>query len=290
MYLVGAGFGAGLLLCWSAFFPAPQPLNVALARLHRVPTAEAGDVSWATRSLGRSWVDTAPGRRALRGTDADLRLCNLSPAEYLAQRAVNALVAAFWAPFTAILMSAAGVSLPFVVPLWLSILLMPVGFLYPAVALRSRARTRRRAFRHAFSSFLDIVSVSLAGGKGVEGALNDGANAGVGWVFERLRMTLLEAQLLGVTPWTGLENLGRELDIAEVQELAASASLAGSEGARVSASISAKAKALRQHGLADVEASAQSASERMSLPIVALMMGFVVFLGYPAVMAVARGI
>jgi hypothetical protein len=55
-------------------------------------------------------------------------------------------------------------------------------------------------------------------------------------------------------------------------------------------SIAAKAKALRLKGLADIETSAQSASERMSMPVVALMMGFVVFLGYPAVMAVVEGL
>jgi tight adherence protein C len=47
---------------------------------------------------------------------------------------------------------------------------------------------------------------------------------------------------------------------------------------------------MRTRALSDAERSAQSASERMSLPIVVLMAGFVVFLGYPAVMRVMQGI
>ena len=66
-------------------------------------------------------------------------------------------------------------------------------------------------------------------------------------------------------------------------ELAASVALAGDEGARVRASIAAKARAIRIRGAHRRRRRAQAASERMSLPIVLLMVGFVVFLGYPAV-------
>jgi Flp pilus assembly protein TadB len=156
--------------------------------------------------------------------------------------------------------------------------------------LRARAADRRRSFRHALSGFLDVVSVSLAGGRGVDTALRDGANAGDGWPFEAIRGALLEAQLLGETPWSGLARLGTELAIPELGELAASAALAGSEGARVRTSLAAKARSLRLRGLSDVESSAQSASELMSVPVVVLMLGFVVFLGYPAMVRVLQGI
>ena len=43
-------------------------------------------------------------------------------------------------------------------------------------------------------------------------------------------------------------------------------------------------------GLADAEGAAQSASERMSLPIVLLLVGFIVFLGYPAINQVLYGL
>src|SRR5205823_2699339 len=108
--------------------------------------------------------------------------------------------------------------------------------------------------------------------------------------FDELRGSLLSARLLGETPWAALARLGHELDVPELGELAASASLAGAEGARVRSSLAAKAKAMRLRGLAEIEAAAQSASERMSLPIVALMLGFIVFVAYPAVDKVITGL
>jgi len=80
-----------------------------------------------------------------------------------------------------------------------------------------------------------------------------------------------------------------ELGVPELRELAASVALAGEEGAVVGASVAAKATALRTRALAEAEAAAESASERMALPTVMLLVGFVIFIGYPAVAAVLSG-
>jgi Flp pilus assembly protein TadB len=187
-------------------------------------------------------------------------------------------------------MQVGGVDVGFVLPLWCSLALAPIGFLLPVLQLRSKAADRRRTFRHALSAFLDVVSISLAGGRGVDSALHDAAESGHGWAFDELRRSLLEARLQGETPWTGLARLGQDLAIPELGELAASASLAGTEGARVRTSLAAKARSLRLRGLTEIEAAAQSASERMSFPIVVLMVGFIVFIAYPAVDRVLTGL
>ena len=57
----------------------------------------------------------------------------------------------------------------------------------------------------------------------------------------------------------------------------------GTEGARIRASLTAKASALRTHQLTAAETAAQSATERMSLPVVLLFAGFLTFIAYPAV-------
>lgn len=295
--LIGAGFGVGLLLVASGLWPAHPPLAVALERLHRPglptpepPTAGSGRPVLVTRLLGRSWVDSSAGRRIVRSAAADLRVTGLGAEEHLTHRVSIALIGALWAPAAATLMVIAGISVPSVLTLWVSIALAPAGFFLPAVELRARAARRRRSFRHALSSFLDIVSIALAGGRGVEGALNEASAAGDGWAFRELRAALADARLRGEPPWAGLARLGADLNVPELGELAASAALAGSEGARVKASVAAKARALRIRVLADVETAAQSASERMSLPIVLLLLGFVVFLGYPAVTQVLQGL
>jgi Flp pilus assembly protein TadB len=292
--LLGLGFGLGAWLIVNGALPAPIPLDRALADLHRrsVPLgiATGTQLSFLTRLLGASWADSRLGRRLTEQVAADLRITDTTPAEHLAARLGVALTALLWAPCTAALMGLGGVPVGIALPLWVSIALAPVGFVYPSLALRSKAADRRRSFRHALSAFLDIVSISLAGGRGVETALYAGADAGQGWAFGEIRRALLEARLLGETPWAGLARLGSDLAIPELGELAASAALAGSEGARVRASLAAKARALRLRGLTEIESAAQSASERMSLPIVALMVGFIVFLAYPAIDQVLNGL
>jgi len=78
--------------------------------------------------------------------------------------------------------------------------------------------------------------------------------------------------------------------VAELTELAASLTLAGTEGAKVRASLAAKATSLRNRQLADAETTAQAATERMSLPLVLLFAGFLLLIGYPAVVHVLTGI
>ena len=85
-------------------------------------------------------------------------------------------------------------------------------------------------------------------------------------------------------------HLGSELGISELTELAASVTLAGTEGAKVRASLTAKAAALRTRQLTDAEATAQAATERMSLPVVLLFGGFLLLIGFPAVAHVLTGI
>lgn len=295
--LVGFGFGGGIALILSGLSPAPVPLGRALADLHRrrepapwVGEMEPARPSLLTRLLGETWTRSALGRRLVEPMAADLRITGTSGAAHLAERVGCALTGLFWAPLATALMWVGGVHIGLVLPLWVSIGLAPLGFIVPSLTLRSKAVARRRSFRHAFSAFLDVVAISLASGRGVDSALHDGADAGRGWAFDELRRALLEARLLGETPWAGLARLGADLGVPEVGELAASAALAGSEGARVRASLAAKARAIRLRSLTDIEAAAQSASERMSLPIVVLMVGFIVFLGYPAIERVLQGI
>ena len=58
--------------------------------------------------------------------------------------------------------------------------------------------------------------------------------------------------------------------------------LAGEQGSRVRASLAAQADAVRSRQMNEIEAAAQSATERMGVPTVFLFMGFIALLGYPA--------
>jgi Flp pilus assembly protein TadB len=137
---------------------------------------------------------------------------------------------------------------------------------------------------------LDLVVIALAGGGGVETALTDASSVGNGWAFGQLRHALDTARLARQPPWQALGRLGTDLGVPELSELAASVSLAGTEGAKVRASLGAKAASLRTHELAEAESAAQAATERMSLPVVLLFAGFLAFIGYPAIDHVLTGL
>lgn len=291
--LIGAGVGLGLALLLCGLSPARTPLVVAAARLRQpARTSETTGISSADNTspaqplqrLGRRIAGRLGlGLLVKRSVESDLRVVGGSLDDHIASRVLVALVGLALVPATSALVWAGGVGVSPTLPALLSPVLAIAGFFVPAFTLRSWAAERRRSFRHALSAFLDLVSVALAGGAGVETALHRGVETGQGWSFLELRHALVSARLRGDTPWAALDRLGQELGVAELQELAASVALAGEDGSSVRASVSAKARAMRTRGLAAAEADAQAATERMSLPIVVLMAGFMVFVIYPAV-------
>ena len=158
-----------------------------------------------------------------------------------------------------------------------------VGFFLPDSQVRAKAKVRRQDFLHAFSSYLDLVNVLLAGGAGTETALIAAAEAGDGWSFAEIRSALTRARSSRRSPWVELATLGTTYNIAELSEVAGSVQLAGEHGARIRLSLSARADSLRNRHMGEIEAEAQSATERMGIPMVLLFIAFIALIGYPAV-------
>jgi tight adherence protein C len=157
-----------------------------------------------------------------------------------------------------------------------------LGAALPFFALHKAAGEARTRFRRSLCCWLELVALAQAGGMGVEGALDSASRIGSDRAFTAIREALRRARDTGTTPWHALGRLGRELGIDELEELAASLALAGAEGAKVRESLSAKASALRRRQLSEEAAQANATTERLFLPSIVLMLGFVVFLLYPA--------
>jgi len=132
--------------------------------------------------------------------------------------------------------------------------------------------------------------VLLAGGAGVETALVAAAEAGDGWAFERLRESVVRARSARRSIWDELARFGARVGIPQIEEVAGSVRLAGEHGARVRLSLAARADSLRQRQMGELEAAAQSATERMGVPMVGLFLAFIVLVGYPAVALVLDGL
>jgi hypothetical protein len=298
----GGGIGFGLLLIVRGLVPARVPLAVALDRLHgtarsnvtranipRAAVRPAHDEGFAS-VIGRPLARHLQGLPLLPGrTRADLIAIGRTPERHLAEKVTLCLTGFLVVPGAVAVLALAGVSVPWEVPTWMAIVLGAGGFAVPDLGVHADASKRRADFRHALGSFLDLVVIALAGGAGVEGALAEAAGVGQGWAFGQLRQALEEARLTRVAPWGPLGRLGEDLGVEDLCELAASVGLAGSEGAKVRATLSAKAGSIRAHSLADAQAAAEAMSERMSLPVVVLFAGFLLFVGYPALAHVLTG-
>lgn len=287
----GATVVGGLVLAWKALWPATPTLVRALTDLDRRGVSVAESLSrsgWRDR-LGESVLafcdstgvmDTGRLRHRLRILDRT--------AEKHAFMKTTSAAVGFGVPLLiAGSLAAAGVG---VSPAWVGVLGIGgglVGFFYPDLGLADRIEARRRAFRHALSAYLDLVTVILAGAGGLETALHTAAEAGDGWAFAEIRRALRRSRLAGRTPWDGFDRLGSDLGIDELRELAAAAQLAGDHGARIRASLAAKADSLRVHQTAMVEAQAESATEKMLLPVIGLVVGMIFFIGYGVVEAIS---
>ena len=297
--LLGAGTGLGLWLVARGLFPPRPSLAEALAQLRRLPEAApllapGGDGGGMAARVGRPLAELAEragaGWLVPGGVRRDLAILERTPERHLAEKLTAALAGLLVVPATSALVVLDGGRLPLALPLWGTLVLGAAGFVVPDLGIHADAAARRRDFRHALSSFLDLVVVALAGGGGVESALGDAAGVGSGWPFAYLRRALDQARLARQAPWAALGRLGAELRVGELSELAASLTLAGTEGAKVRSSLAAKATSLRAHQLAEAETADQAASEKMSLPVVMLFAGFLFFIGYPALERVVTSI
>ncbi len=152
----------------------------------------------------------------------------------------------------------------------------------PAVELARSARRERREILRAVSCWLELVAMAQAGGMGVESALQTAACVSSDRSFERLRRALEHAHLTSTTPWSALRQMGADLGIVELEDLGATLALAGTEGARVRATLVAKSAALRRRQMAEAQGEANATTERLFLPSIVLMLAFVMFLMYPA--------
>lgn len=297
--VLGVVCGLGGVLLVRALAPPPPPLDEALAQVHRRPdlveianTTSEGGLSGIigdrlSPRLGRLLGSTSVASDRLQ---ADLSLLGRTVEHHYGEKVLLAVFGFLLPSLMGLVMAVGGVGVSLTFPVFTGLALGVIFFFIPDLTVRTQADGRRTDFRHALSSFLDLVVIGLAGGAGVESALADAAAIGQGWAFTQLRNALEVTNLTGETPWAALARLGDELGINELPELAASVSLAGTEGARVRASLAAKAEAMRDHAMAAQEAEAQATTEKMALPVVLLFVGFLVLIGYPAVDAVLTGI
>ena len=281
--LLGLACGVGLWVAAVAARPRPVPLAQVLTDLDRPPATSqpptAGPIIGRLLEVLTSIGVRTPAR------EQQLALAGTTPEAWARDKLIGAagglaVPLLVWAALTAI-----GIQVPAAVGL-LAVAGGIAGWFLPDLKLKEQVEQRRKAFQYALSAYLDLVNVILAGGGGIETALVAAADAGDGWAFARLRHALHRAQRINQPLWTAFDDLGAELGVPELRDLASSIGLAGAQGARIRASLAVKADTLRAHQISETEAAAEATTERMNLPTAVLLLGFLIFIVFPAVTAI----
>lgn len=281
MLLLGALVGAGLLLVLRGLAVAPTPLAKLVDDLHR-PRRPVGSGASEQRLIAR-FAGPVDDRRS-----ADLAVCDRTVGRFAQDRFTWALMFAAAPAGIGVVSAAAGSPVgPAPVVAVATLVAAVSGWLYARADLHRDAERKRREFRHAIGAYLELVTILIAGGRGVESALYDAVELGQGAPFRQLRTALTAAQARREPPWRGLGQLGRQLRVTALEELESSMTLAGESGARVRESLVAKARALRIRDLGEIEAEAQARSETMVFPVAAMFLAFIVLVGYPALQALS---
>ncbi|MEW2219511.1 type II secretion protein F [Streptomyces sp. NPDC006990] len=293
--ILGALFGAGAAALAFGLRPPRVALTQVLVAIETPAPAEsappAAEGEWATR-LGKRAVPVVRVLGCPTGAlRSDLAVCGTDIEAHLAGKATCAMAGLLTPWAAAALFTLAGVQAGgWWMPLSGSLVLAAALFFAPDLAVRKQAEERRREMRHVLAVILDLTVIGLAGGAGVQQALAQAVAAPQGWAAGKVRHALHVAELTRTNPWPHLAGLGRTLAVSDLVELASTLELAGSEGAKVRASLTAKARAMRRRRLSEADGAAQAATEQMSLPLVGLFAAFLLLIGYPAlahVLAVA---
>ena len=293
----GAGVGLGLLLLTRAFFPPRLTLSASLARLDaaaRTPrrtTAPDATGSVIQRLLVRHAGQPLSVAFSDRGwlsaqARSDLSVVGQEPASFFAVKAACAVAGLAVGPLLAGLLALAGVGGTVLLPAWIALLFAGLLFTVPDMTVRRRAHDRRRDFRAAVGSYLDLVAMKMASGAGLSEALRDAAAIGGDGPFARIRGALEDARTDGLTPAAALGHLGDELSLPDLRELSAGLSLVAASGAQAEESLRAKAASLRERELSAAAGDANARSQSMLVAQVVLALGFLVFIGYPALVKV----
>jgi Flp pilus assembly protein TadB len=299
--LAGGLVGLGLYLFVRALLrPRPGVATVvaridAGSRSMQTHTLSEFDTSFAEMSARGRSVMTALADRlevvaARRGWEmrrhrADLTILNRSVGAMLATKIASGLILLLAAPLVWGALRLGGLEVGPSVPLALGLLLALGGFFLPDLSLRSEADKRRREFRRTVGIFLDLVAMNLAGGRGLPEALLAASSVSDHWSVVRIRQTLANARLFGTTPWEALGRLGKDIGLEELESLSGALLLAADDGAKIRASLTARATTMRRKELSEAEGDEGERSQSMLVAQMLLVVSFLVYLAYPALMA-----
>ena len=156
------------------------------------------------------------------------------------------------------------------------------GVALSKATLASEAAGRRKRFIEELAAHLDIVAQLVAGGAGIDEALWRAVRSADTPGLVMMRDAIASARVRRRSEWAELGDLADRARLPELNELVTAIELASTDGARIRASLQAKAKSLRASTASEQLASANRASEAMGGPLIGMLLAFLVVVLAPA--------
>ena len=257
------------------------------ARVQRVgahaPDTIAGKVGgWLAEQLARR-------ARNLTGLTQDLAVTSGTLEEHLTKSLTLATIGFIGPTAIFTLLNSLGLGLPLGFGPVIGLALAAAMVVVVRRELQEAARKRRAEFRRTLSIYLDLVAMSMQAGRGHAEALPASAAIGSGWAFTQLQDAIDGARFAGTTAWSALGQLGERIGMRELTDLDSALRLANDDGAKVRATLVARARTLREQRIADVEAAAAQATESMKFALIVMVFVFMSYELYPSVARLFAG-
>lgn len=297
--LLGAVLGLGIYLLVRALTPSRLSAAASVAKVDSLRArgalstapgpsrADTGRLGDARSRIGERLADFYRGQgweqRSLR---ADLNVLQRSWESFLATKVLLGVAGLFFGPFLFSVVWVLGLGSSPAIPVWLALAFALLFFFLPDLEVRRDAAGKRRDLRRVVGAYLDLVSMNLAGGRGLPEALKAAAEVSDGSALLRIQAALANARITGTSQWEALGQLGDEMGIEELRDLSSSLALVADDGAKVRSSLASRAETMRHRELAEIEGAAGEKSQSMLVAQLMLCAGFLVFLIYPAAMRV----
>ncbi len=282
--------GLGLAMLLWRLVPAQPDLGAALdnlapeaslARPVEIPTASDTQDRlglWVMRTLPVTSFWSPPTR--------ELALLRRTPHRFYGEKALYFLIGLLFPAVASLLFYVFGVNPPIVVPLLASLVLGAALSFLPDYNVRSDAAEAREEFTRALTAYVDLVALERITGAGPRQAMTAAAEVGDSWVFKRIAEELSRSRFNGIPPWDSLTKLGEDLGLPDLSEVSDIMRLSGEDGAAVYQMLRARAASMRAATTNAELAKANAAGERMSLPVSALALIFLLILATPAILRV----
>ena len=291
--LLLAAFSGMLLLggCWLAtgsLLVRHPRLGAAIELLDgRSRPAPEPDVARRPERLGqwlrRRWNPVIDDRVAQQ-----LRLRGISVDRFLAYKLVGALLGLMLPSLVALVLLVTADVSP-LIPGLVALLAAAAGFVVPDFVLRRSASVTSADATESLLTFIDLVTLERLANRSASQALHAAAAVSDSTVFRAIRDALERARLEQRPPFAELRQLGLDLDLPALCDIADVMKLDDS-GAALSDALRARVKELRDAHLTAAKISAAAVSERMTLFMVIPSLVFgLIFLAPPLLRLLTNG-